>query len=447
MSIRTFKIEIAPNKEVEHILLDMCRAKSAAWNWYLGLAKDLYFWKCKAKALSNEYSLELSKEYLSPTNHMGFYSLYCEYRDECEKEDGVRRPWMKYHSKVVDYAFKSAAKAYKAYFDARKKGIDVGPPKFKSSRNKTQSVCVQAAKKNMNIIDEKHFWFPSIPGKKLVIKTKEKLTKLREAINSGGMIAEITILKENDKWFGCFVVNNVQETKRSDKQTTIGVDWGNKYLAVTSENDRFPKIDLTYLRDMLSSAQREQSKLFRGKGQKQPRRWHELNKRISKIQQKIANVRKDRIHNATNKIAFSETICLEKLDVKELTKSGRGTIKNPGNAVKEKSERNRRNLDHSPYEFRRQIEYKSRDRGGQVISVDPAYTSQRCNKCGHVSRENRKTQSQFCCVECGHTENADLNAAKNIKDLGLGKWTKQQSNLLNLKGKASVLATRSTKVE
>lgn len=50
-----------------------------------------------------------------------------------------------------------------------------------------------------------------------------------------------------------------------------------------------------------------------------------------------------------------------------------------------------------------------------VSLVNPAYTSQQCSKCGHVSKDNRKTQEMFCCVECGHTMNADFNASINIE--------------------------------
>ena len=46
------------------------------------------------------------------------------------------------------------------------------------------------------------------------------------------------------------------------------------------------------------------------------------------------------------------------------------------------------------------------------MPVNPAYTSQRCSHCGHVSADNRQTQSAFACVACGHAENADTNAGK-----------------------------------
>ena len=64
--------------------------------------------------------------------------------------------------------------------------------------------------------------------------------------------------------------------------------------------------------------------------------------------------------------------------------------------------------------IRQCIEYKAAASGVEFAAVDPAYTSQTCNACGHISRENRKSQDRFVCVECGHTENADINAAKNI---------------------------------
>ena len=60
------------------------------------------------------------------------------------------------------------------------------------------------------------------------------------------------------------------------------------------------------------------------------------------------------------------------------------------------------------------VEYKAEMVGVSVEQVSPAYTSQRCSKCGTTLRENRKTQERFCCQKCGYEVNADYNAAKNI---------------------------------
>jgi putative transposase len=55
-----------------------------------------------------------------------------------------------------------------------------------------------------------------------------------------------------------------------------------------------------------------------------------------------------------------------------------------------------------------------RPRGGQLIEVPAAYTSQTCAACGVVDARNRQDQARFVCIGCGHTANADMNAAINI---------------------------------
>ena len=57
-----------------------------------------------------------------------------------------------------------------------------------------------------------------------------------------------------------------------------------------------------------------------------------------------------------------------------------------------------------------------------IVLVNPDFTSQMCPKCGHISKNNRKSQETFCCEKCNHKNNADINAAKNIK----GRFTNQK---------------------
>lgn len=68
--------------------------------------------------------------------------------------------------------------------------------------------------------------------------------------------------------------------------------------------------------------------------------------------------------------------------------------------------------------MRRQLEYKQCWRGGQVLAIPPAYTSQKCAGCGHTEKENRLSQSKFVCQECGYSANADINGARNILAAG-----------------------------
>lgn len=60
------------------------------------------------------------------------------------------------------------------------------------------------------------------------------------------------------------------------------------------------------------------------------------------------------------------------------------------------------------------VEYKSKRSGIPCITVDPRNTSRECPACGHIAKGNRKTQSEFMCLDCGHEANADENAARTI---------------------------------
>src|SRR5208282_1785465 len=60
------------------------------------------------------------------------------------------------------------------------------------------------------------------------------------------------------------------------------------------------------------------------------------------------------------------------------------------------------------------LEYKSALAGVPIVAIDPRNTSRQCSECGHIDKRNRKTQDKFVCLNCGHAEMADLNAARVI---------------------------------
>ena len=68
--------------------------------------------------------------------------------------------------------------------------------------------------------------------------------------------------------------------------------------------------------------------------------------------------------------------------------------------------------------FKNMLKYKLEWNGGIYLEVSPKYTSQKCSKCFHTEKENRKSQESFKCLKCGHKENADINVAKNILAAG-----------------------------
>ena len=68
----------------------------------------------------------------------------------------------------------------------------------------------------------------------------------------------------------------------------------------------------------------------------------------------------------------------------------------------------------SYFDLQTKIEYKAQEVGIKVVYIDPHYTSQRCSKCGYISKDNRTEQALFLCQKCGYKTNADYNASQNI---------------------------------
>jgi putative transposase len=143
--------------------------------------------------------------------------------------------------------------------------------------------------------------------------------------------------------------------------------------------------------------------------------WRKAKARLTKLHSRIANIRKDHLHKASATISKNHAIVvMEDLRITNMTKSAQGTVERPGRNVRPKARLNRRILDQGWGEFRRQLAYKLPWNGGTLLLVDARNTSRRCAACGHVSADNRRDQASFVCVACGHSSNADTNAATNI---------------------------------
>lgn len=79
-----------------------------------------------------------------------------------------------------------------------------------------------------------------------------------------------------------------------------------------------------------------------------------------------------------------------------------------------KAQRNRLN-NWAFADLREKLTYKAKLSGVTVIAVNPKNTSRECSKCSHISKSNRKSQSEFICQKCNFSDNADSNAARNIR--------------------------------
>jgi len=143
--------------------------------------------------------------------------------------------------------------------------------------------------------------------------------------------------------------------------------------------------------------------------------WKKEKAKVQKVHTAIANARKDFLHKTTTAISQNHAlVCIEDLQVRNMSKSSKGTVEQPGKKVSQKSGLNRSILDQGWGEFRRQLAYKVVWNGGMLLAVPPHHTSQTCPACGHVSKDNRQTQAKFLCVDCGYENHADVVGAINV---------------------------------
>lgn len=281
-----------------------------------------------------------------------------------------------------------------------------GTPKFQSR----YKVCRfrDIKKSSIKILDDK----VKVPNVGYV-----KFIDHREIV---GKPLSLTFSRTGGKWYVSVTCEVELEVKTPKSSDVVGVDVGCVTTCVASDGrtwDNHPS--LAGLDEKIKHHQRKLATLTRGSS-----RFKKRKATIQKLQSKKANCRDYLSHQISRDLAASNaTVAIEKLDLKKMTASASGTVENPGKGVAAKSNLNRRMLDQSIGKTFTNLKYKVEEYAGQVIEVDPAYTSQTCNECGHVSVSNRKTQSNFACESCGHTANADLNAAKNIRDIGSRQQT------------------------
>ena len=195
----------------------------------------------------------------------------------------------------------------------------------------------------------------------------------------------------------------------------VGVDVGISRFATLSDGTVFEPVN---------SFRKHQQRLARYQRAMASKRkfgnnWKKAKAKVTRIHQKIGNIRRDYLHKTTTTISKNHAVVvIEDLQVRNMSKSAAGTVDQPGRNVNAKSGLNRSILDQGWFEFRRQLEYKQAWRGGDVLAVPPKNTSRTCPACGHVAAENRQTQARFACVECGFVENADLVGAINVLRAG-----------------------------
>lgn len=199
-----------------------------------------------------------------------------------------------------------------------------------------------------------------------------------------------------DGIFYLVIAVDVPERPEATVKDFLGVDLGIVNIATDSDGEQHSGSHVNSLRKRHHKLRRE----LQSKGTRSAKR---KLKRRSRKETRFAN---DVNH------------CISKRLVEKAQGTERGIALEDLSGIRErttvrKSQR-RQHASWRFYDLRTKIEYKAKLAGVPVVLIDPKYTSQECSACGHISKANRRNQSDFLCESCGFSDHADHNAAVNI---------------------------------
>jgi putative transposase len=239
--------------------------------------------------------------------------------------------------------------------------------------------------------------------------------RYRNSRDALGELRNVTVSHSGGKWFVSIQTQREIEQALQMATIAIGIDVGIARFATLS--------DARFIAP-LNSFKKHQRRLARhqrcmSRKVKFSNNWKKAKARVQKVHTRIANARKDFLHKTTTTISQNHAlVCIEDLQVHNMTRSSKGDSERHGKMVRQKSGLNRAILDQGWGEFRRQLEYKVSWNGGMLLAVPPHHTRQTCPGCQHVSKDNRQIQALFLCVACGYENHADVVGAINILERG-----------------------------
>ena len=365
--LRAYKYRIYPTEEQKVLLAKTFGCCRFVYNWALNLKIEAY--RQEKKSIAN---IEL-------TNRM-------------KSKLKAEHEWLgEVNSQALQSSLRNLDTAYKNFF---RDTHAVGFPKFKSRKNHQSFQCPQHCRVDFE------------KGTITIPKAKDIPAVLHRKFK--GTVKTVTVsMTPSGKYFASVLVDTaIQELPASAMQgdTALGIDLGIKSLAVCSDGRTFdnPK-NLQHSLDRLALLQKRLSRKQKGSANRNKARI-----RVARLQEHIANCRKDNLHKITHALTHDSqvrTLCMEDLNVKGMQRNH-----HLAQAVG----------DASFGMFLTMLEYKCRWYGVNLIKIDRfAPSSKTCGQCGYVYKELKLSERSWTCPECGMHHDRDFNAACNIKEFGL----------------------------
>lgn len=381
--IKTIRVMLIPNNKQKTKLFQYANTARFAYNWALSIEKENY--KNGGKFISDG---DLRKKF-TQLKKMKEYSWLNEISNNVTKQ-----------------AIKDACNAYKRFFKGYSKF-----PKFKSSKYSVPSFYQDNVKIQFSDTHVKVEGFTT--SKK---KNKQKLNWIKLAehnrIPTNCKYANPRIKYDGLNWYLTVGIEH-QDSVILPSKEGIGIDLGIKDFAICSDGNKYQNINKTQRVNKLEKQKRRlQRSISRSyeKNKKEENYCKTKNitkkeKLLLKLNHRLTNIRQNYLHQITSEIIKREPsfIVLEDLNVSGMMKN-----KYLSKAVQQQRF----------YEFRRQIEYKSKWNNISVILADRFFPSSKlCSCCGKIKKDLKLSDRIYKC-ECGNVIDRDYQAALNLKKYG-----------------------------
>lgn len=268
----------------------------------------------------------------------------------------------------------------------------------------------------------------AVNGKKLEKSQKAILNRIIEGKYKHGAVQ---LLERKKKWFVVIPYKFENESNNQlDPNIRVGVDLGISYPAVCAVTDSYKRL---YLKEEGATIQSFNAQIYNRRRNILGNNKKVLDRRsghgrknklqsIDRFQSRVKHFRESSNHRISKAVVnfaienHADVIVLENLS-----------------GINSKS----LFLKNWPYfDLQTKIKYKAEREGITVQIIEPAFTSQRCSKCGYIDKANRNAH-KFECLECGQIFEADYNAARNIALLDIETLIKDELKFQKVLGKKS----------
>ena len=360
---KAYKFRIYPNKTQEILIQKTFGCVRFVYNYFLDKRITAYK-EDKVTLTFNKCSKELTK--------LKQELIWLKEPDKCSLQNALKN---------LDMAFQN--------FFARE---NVGYPKFKSKKNRYRSY--RTSFTNSNITFE---------GNRIKLPKIGKVRIRDKQILQGRILNATVSQTPSGKYFVSICCTDVEKPDfiRTDKY--VGIDLGIKDFVITSDGDKYsnPKY-LKQSLNKLAKLQKQLSRKTRGGSN-----WDKARVKVARLHERVTNQRKDMLNKLSSELVRKyDVICIEDLQVSNMVKNH-----NLAQSIS----------DASWSEFVRQLEYKSKWYGKELIKVDKFFpSSQTCNVCGYINKATKNLAVRtWVCPNCNAKHDRDINASINILHEGM----------------------------